>query len=154
MGGSDQLFGIGALLVLETRPERIRSLSEHAGLGGKIAVAGATSAAPNRFRLADHVTSPCYGVFRTLSNFISSLVRIVTMVVTPTALTLQCRPAVFAAAYRLPQRSRWSLRERSRKSRPRPFLPAARCCSRCKPRWPALRSSAASDNRGNCFVRR
>src|SRR5258705_10250190 len=80
MGGSDQLFGIGALLVLETRSERIGSLSEHAGIGGKIAVAGATSAAPNRFRLADHVTSPCYGVFRTLSSLISSFVGIVTVV--------------------------------------------------------------------------
>ena len=54
MGRSDQLFGISALFVLESGPERIRGLCEDAGIGGKIAVAGATSAAPNRFRLADH----------------------------------------------------------------------------------------------------
>src|SRR5207244_1167973 len=62
-GGSDQLLGIGALLVLEASPERIRCICKYTGIGGKITAAVAASAAPNRFRLADHVTSPCYRLF-------------------------------------------------------------------------------------------
>jgi hypothetical protein len=58
MGGGDQLFGIGALLILETGLERIWSIGEHAGVGRQMTVAGAPSAVPNRLRLADHVTSP------------------------------------------------------------------------------------------------
>src|SRR5580704_18378863 len=42
----DELFGVGALLVLKACLERIRHLCEHAGIGGKIATAGATSAVP------------------------------------------------------------------------------------------------------------
>src|SRR5271166_4816061 len=63
MGGGDQLFGVGAPLVLEPGPERIRGLCEHAGIGGKIAAAVAARAAPNRFRLAYHGPSPCNCVF-------------------------------------------------------------------------------------------
>jgi hypothetical protein len=58
MGGSDQLFGVGTLLVLEAGLEGIRGFGEHAGIGGKIAAAGAAGAAPNRLCLADHVKSP------------------------------------------------------------------------------------------------
>src|SRR6266852_170532 len=58
MGGSDQLFGVGALLVLEAGLERIGGFGEHAGIGGKIAAAGAAGTAPNRLCLADHVKSP------------------------------------------------------------------------------------------------
>src|SRR5712671_58454 len=58
MGGSDQLFGVGALLVLEAGLERIGGFGEHAGIGGKIAAADAAGAAPNRLCLADHVKSP------------------------------------------------------------------------------------------------
>jgi hypothetical protein len=42
--GGDELFGVGALLVLEAGPEGIRGLCEHARIGGKIAAAGTTSA--------------------------------------------------------------------------------------------------------------
>src|SRR6202035_5580735 len=59
MGCGDELFGIGTLLIFEPCLERIRRLREHAGIGGKIAAAGATGAVPNRLRFADHVTSPC-----------------------------------------------------------------------------------------------
>src|SRR5580700_9959412 len=59
MRRGDELFGVGALLIFEPGLERIRRLCEHAGIGGKIAAAGATRAAPDRLRLADHVTSPC-----------------------------------------------------------------------------------------------
>ena len=52
----DELFGVGTLLVLEACLEGIRRLCEHTGIGGKIAAAGATGPAPNRFRLADHVS--------------------------------------------------------------------------------------------------
>src|SRR5580704_3287561 len=50
----DQLFGIGAFLVLKARFERIRRFREHSGIGGKIAATVAAHAAPNRCRLADH----------------------------------------------------------------------------------------------------
>src|SRR4029077_527725 len=50
----DELFGVGAFLVFEPGPERIRCIHEDAGLRGKIATARATRATPNRFRLADH----------------------------------------------------------------------------------------------------
>src|SRR5262245_38089015 len=59
MGGSDQLFGIGAPLVLEARPERVRGLRQHAGIGGKMTAAGAAGPAPNCFRLADHLSLRC-----------------------------------------------------------------------------------------------
>src|SRR5262249_38546635 len=58
VGRGDQLFRIGALLILETGFEGIRGVGEHAGIGGQMTVAGASGAAPNRSRLADHVTSP------------------------------------------------------------------------------------------------
>jgi len=54
----DELFRVRPLLVFEPGPERIRGFCEHTGIGGKMTVAGATSSAPDRFRLADHVRSP------------------------------------------------------------------------------------------------
>jgi hypothetical protein len=48
---------------VEAGPERIWGLCEHAGIGGKIAGAVATRAAPNCFRLAYHGPSPCNCVF-------------------------------------------------------------------------------------------
>src|ERR1700722_19669346 len=59
MRRGDELFGVGTLLIFEPCLERIRGLCEHAGIGGKIAAAGATGAVPNRLCFADHVTSPC-----------------------------------------------------------------------------------------------
>jgi hypothetical protein len=41
-------------------PEGVGGFGEDVGIGGKIAGAGATGPAPNRFRFADHVTSPFY----------------------------------------------------------------------------------------------
>src|SRR5690242_19680325 len=58
MGRGDQLFRIGALLILEPSFERIQGIGEHAGIGGQMTVARASGAKPDRFRLADHVTSP------------------------------------------------------------------------------------------------
>src|SRR5580658_233401 len=69
MGSSDQLFGIGAFLVLETGPKGIRGLCQHAGLGRNCAAAVATGTAPNCFRLANHVTSPW--LFAVLKNLTS-----------------------------------------------------------------------------------
>src|SRR6266853_4001814 len=57
--GGDQFFGVGTLLVFEPGSKGIRGFGEHAGVGGKISVAGGAGPAPNRFRLADHVTYPC-----------------------------------------------------------------------------------------------
>src|SRR4029077_3665409 len=54
MRGGDELLGIGALLVLEARFERVGGLVENAGVGRELAVSGAAGAAPNCFRLADH----------------------------------------------------------------------------------------------------
>src|SRR5439155_26717953 len=58
MGRGDQLFRIGALLILEAGFERIRGVGEHAGIGRQMTVARPPGAAPNCFRLADHVMSP------------------------------------------------------------------------------------------------
>src|SRR5277367_1313135 len=59
VSGGDQLFGICAFFVLEAGPEEIRRRREYTGIRGKIAAAVATRAAPYRFCLAYHVTSPC-----------------------------------------------------------------------------------------------
>lgn len=48
MGGSNQLFRIGTLLVLEPCPERIGGIRENAGIGGKIAGAGTARTALRR----------------------------------------------------------------------------------------------------------
>src|SRR5205823_12512674 len=60
MRGRDQLFGIGALLVLKTGPERIGGSCENARIGRKISLTVSASAPPDCFRFADHVTLPCY----------------------------------------------------------------------------------------------
>src|ERR1700730_14860580 len=57
--GGDKLLGVGALLVLEARFERIGGLGERTGIGGEVAAAGAARATPNRFRLTDHVGLLC-----------------------------------------------------------------------------------------------
>src|SRR5260370_33644872 len=54
--------------------------------------------------------------------------------ITPAVSTRWCRSAAFGGACRLPQRSRWSPRERWPKSRAHPFRPAARNSERCGPR--------------------
>src|SRR6476469_3793380 len=59
MRGGDQRFGGGTLLVFEPGSKGIRGFGEHAGVSGKISVAGAAGPAPHRFRFADHVTCPC-----------------------------------------------------------------------------------------------
>ena len=62
MSGRDQLFGIGAFVAFEAGFERIRRLGEHTGIAGKLAVARAPGATPDRFRLADHSSLRCCGV--------------------------------------------------------------------------------------------
>ena len=69
MGGSYQFFGIGTLLVFEPGSKGTRGFGEHAGVGGNFAAAVATGTAPNCFRLADRVTSPCF--FAVLRNVTS-----------------------------------------------------------------------------------
>jgi len=60
MGGSDELFGIGAFLILEACSERVGRILEHAGIGRKIAVTGAAGAAPNGFRFCGSWKPPLY----------------------------------------------------------------------------------------------
>src|SRR5262249_53976358 len=59
MSGGDQFFGIGTLFVFEAGLERVGRLLEYAGIGGEVAIAGASRAAPNRFCLADHWSLLC-----------------------------------------------------------------------------------------------
>src|SRR5215510_6607813 len=58
MGGGDQLFGIGALLVLKTGLERIGRTLEHPRVGRESAGTSAACAVPNRGRFADHRKPP------------------------------------------------------------------------------------------------
>src|SRR5262249_10277666 len=47
--------GLGTLLIFKSGLTRIWGFREYSGIGGKMPGAGATSSAPNRFRLADHL---------------------------------------------------------------------------------------------------
>jgi hypothetical protein len=69
MGGSDQFFGLVPFSFSNLVLKGIRGFGEHAGVGGNFAAAVATGTAPNCFRLADRVTSPCF--FAVLRNVTS-----------------------------------------------------------------------------------
>src|SRR5260370_35092465 len=51
---ADEFLRIGALFVFETRPERIRSLMEHAAFGGNCAAAILEPTLPNSGSLSIH----------------------------------------------------------------------------------------------------
>src|SRR5918992_5247165 len=57
MRGGDQLFRVGALLVLETGLERIGGVGEDAGIGAQPSLAVLAGAAPDGLCLAVHVRS-------------------------------------------------------------------------------------------------
>src|SRR5579871_3622483 len=54
MGGRNQFLGVRSFLVFEARLERVRRLSEHAGVGGESAITCASCAAPHCLGLANH----------------------------------------------------------------------------------------------------
>ena len=61
MGGGDQFFGIGALLVLEPRLERIRASKQNAGIGRVMPGAVLAGALPDCLCLAIMPSSPSSG---------------------------------------------------------------------------------------------